>query len=391
LTKPLPPTTGKPIPEQKVDKQLWREIREKAVGSESQKVDAVRLLFERHGDLPKESTKLIQELANKHQPVAVRSAIAHKLGESRYLFDSPFLKILGVLRNDPDPLVRSTTEEIYKQLMQPIAEIFKSIQTTIQSIRIPQIELPNLGPILVHLEDNLAAVARQVVLPHLSARALTEPIVAAGQVLDGIARSTLATLPSYYPQPDLDVIGRIYPKLKKSQATRLRSKLANCVPGKGSWKAYQDVCREILRYALVPPLLEPSEEAATMGRAQRRDLIFQIPYDAGDFWGWIKLTYKSLALIVECKNYADLLPASQLTITSKYFGEKKLGLFGAITCRKGLSDSARQEQTRLWMEDEKMILSLTDVDMINMLALKEANDDPSKVIDKAIRSFRQSI
>jgi hypothetical protein len=275
--------------------------------------------------------------------------------------------------------------------MQPIAELYRSIQATVQSIRIPQIEVPNLGSALEYLKDNLDAVAKQVSLPHLSARALTEPIVAAGKVLDDITRSTLSVLPSYYPLPELEVIGNIYPKLKKSQAKRLRSKLAACVPGKGSWKGYQGVCREILSYALVPPLLEPSEETATTSRSQRRDLIYQIPYDAGDFWKWISLNYKSLALIVECKNYADLLPPSQITITSKYFGEKKLGLFGAIICRKGLSESAKHEQTRLWMEDEKMILSLTDDDMTNMLALKEAGDDPSKVIDNAIRLFRQSI
>jgi hypothetical protein len=391
LTKSPSSTAGKSIPEQKIDKQLWREIQEKAVGSESQKIDAATLLFERQDDLPIESTKLIWKLVDKHQPVAVRSLIARKLGESRYLFDSSFLKILAVLRNDPDPQIRATTEGIYKQLMQPIADIYRSLQATIQSIRIPQIELPNLGPILVRLEDNLAVATKQVVLPHLSARAVTEPLVATGQVLDDIVRYTLAALPSYYPQRELEKIGSIYPKRKKSQATRLRSKLANCPAGKESWKAYQDVCCEILRYALVPPLLEPSEEAATIGRARRRDLVFQIPHAVEDFWGWVRITYKSLALIVECKNYADLLPPSQVTMTSKYFGEKKLGLFGAIVCRKGLSEPAKQEQARLWMEDEKMILSLTDDDMISMLTLKEANDDPSKVIDNAIRLFRQSI
>jgi len=58
-----------------------------------------------------------------------------------------------------------------------------------------------------------------------------------------------------------------------------------------------------------------------------------MPYDAGDFWFWIMLTYKSLALIVECKNYSVPLRPNQVMITSKYFGEKRLGLFGIIMCR----------------------------------------------------------
>lgn len=82
---------------------------------------------------------------------------------------------------------------------------------------------------------------------------------------------------------------------------------------------------------------------------------------------------------------------NQVTITSKYFGEKRLGLLGVIVARKGLSESAKEEQKRLWMEDGKMILCLTDDDMLNMMSLKEAGDNPSKVIDNAIRLFRQSI
>jgi hypothetical protein len=95
-------------------------------------------------------------------------------------------------------------------------------------------------------------------------------------------------------------------------------------------------------------------------------------------------------LIVECKNYSASLGPNQVVITSKYFGEKRLGLFGIIACRKGLSESARREQERLWVDEGKMILALTDDDLNNLLSLKETGEDPLKVIDNAIRLFRQS-
>jgi hypothetical protein len=396
LSKSPSSASAKPIPEQKVNKQLWRDIQEKAAASESEKLDAVRLLFDRPDELPRQSTRLIQRLASTDQPVAVRRAIASKLRESQDLSHSLALSILEILRNDPDPEVKSAAEEVYKstaheiyKIMQPIAEISRSLQATFQSIKIAQLDLSNLVANIpqVHL-PNLQEI---LAATNLSTRALIDPVILSRQALESIARSAQAALPSYYPLPELEVIGRIYPEFKGGHATRLRSKLAKCVPGKLSWKVYQDICREILSYALVPPLLEPSEETATRGRAQRRDLIFHIPYDAGRFWESIRIAHKSLALIVECKNYSDLLRPDQVTITSKYFGEKKLGLFGVIVSRKGLSESAKQEQMRLWMEEEKMILCLTDGDMINMMSLKEADDDPSKVIDNAIRLFRQSI
>ena len=99
--------------------------------------------------------------------------------------------------------------------------------------------------------------------------------------------------------------------------------------------------------------------------------------------------YKSLALIVECKNYATPLPQNQVTITAKYLSDKGLGLFGIIICRKGLSESARRTQEKLWNEG-KMLLVLSDHDLQNILNLKEAGEDPSKVIDNSMRKFRQS-
>jgi hypothetical protein len=110
----------------------------------------------------------------------------------------------------------------------------------------------------------------------------------------------------------------------------------------------------------------------------------------GGFWEFIELGYKSLALIVDCKNYSDFLSPNQVTLTSKYLGERGLGMFGLIISRRGFSRSAEREQRRLWTIDGKMILSLIDADLIKMMSLKEEGDDPSKVIDNANRLFRGS-
>jgi hypothetical protein len=96
-------------------------------------------------------------------------------------------------------------------------------------------------------------------------------------------------------------------------------------------------------------------------------------------------------VIVECKNYAEPLQANQVTITSKYLGAKRMGLFGIIVCRKGFAESARKEQERLWMEEEKMIICLEDNDLLKMLELRETGEDPTKVIDSEIRLLRSSI
>jgi hypothetical protein len=256
------------------------------------------------------------------------------------------------------------------------------LSTIIHSFQVPQIDLS----VLKSVQENIAAIT------NLSGRVVIDPVIFSKQTLESIARSAQVALPSYYSQPELDEIDKVRPKHKDSRSSRLISRLEHCAPGKANWKTYQDACYEILKHTLVPPLFEPSQESTTGDRSHRRDLVYHIPYEgAGNFWEGIRITYKSLALIIECKNYGDLLRPNQVTITSKYFGEKRLGLFGAIVSRHGFSDAAKREQKRLWLEDGKMILSLTDRDLENMLTLKEAGDAPSKVIDNAIRLFRQSI
>ena len=154
-------------------------------------------------------------------------------------------------------------------------------------------------------------------------------------------------------------------------------------------KRYRDGLRAV--GTLLQRVLEPLEEKETKGGGQRRDLIFHIPHEVSKFWKWIMITYSSLALIVECKNCSSELVPNNVVISSKYFGGKRLSLFGLIVTREGLGETAKDEQKRIWLEEDKMIICLNDRDLVKMLELKDRDEDPSKVIDEAVRSFRQSL
>jgi len=51
------------------------------------------------------------------------------------------------------------------------------------------------------------------------------------------------------------------------------------------------------------------------------------------------------------------------------------------------TESAIKEVKRLWRDDKKLILCLTDAHLIKMLELKEKNKEPEIVIDNAIHEF----
>jgi hypothetical protein len=132
---------------------------------------------------------------------------------------------------------------------------------------------------------------------------------------------------SYYPSKELSKIkteARI-PASTNSEA--FLESLRNCNPGKDQWNVYQDICKDILSYCLVPLLPEPFEQNENRNGIHRRDLIFLIPHGLGRFWNFIMNKF-GLAVIVGCKNYSDFLTENEFIISSKYLDRKVLLLSG---------------------------------------------------------------
>jgi hypothetical protein len=56
--------------------------------------------------------------------------------------------------------------------------------------------------------------------------------------------------------------------------SELINKLFSCPSGLAGWKAFEDVCLEILRYLFIPPLSEPKIQARSYSGIDRRDAVF---------------------------------------------------------------------------------------------------------------------
>jgi AAA15 family ATPase/GTPase len=204
-------------------------------------------------------------------------------------------------------------------------------------------------------------------------------------VLDYLGDNAL----SYYPESDISI--RDFSK--DSKAYNLMVKLKDCPLGSEGWVRYQEICSDILSYVFSPPLSTPLRQSETEGREQRRDLIMHIPYNIGYFWGWIQTEHKSLAVIIECKNYEGLISKDDVIKTSQYFNKNKLGNFGLLLSRKGLDKGAKKEIRRLWTNENSkiMVIPLKDDDLINLLKIKEHGEKPEVYIDAYYRKFRMSI
>ena len=194
---------------------------------------------------------------------------------------------------------------------------------------------------------------------------------------------------NFYTEKELEPLKSTV-KIQTSRAKSLSSKLRTCPAGPSNWRKYEQVCIEILSFCLVPPLAPPLEQVETRDKLHKRDLIFQIPHELGDFWTYI-ITRFGLALIFEFKNYKNAIKENQLVISQKYIGKKKISRLGLIVTRKGLHANAQMAQEKIWNESAKMLLCLSDEDLNMMLQLKEDHDKPWKVIDNKIRKFLVSL
>ena len=354
-----------------IDTALWKEVQELAKGSEEERMKCIKIIFDNYYQLPEEVNNLMKELVLPNQPEQLRIAVAKRLSEKPHISFGLYSNLIEILAKDTSPQVKSVIDVELKrmqELMKPIIEMAKKYQEqmtnairVLSKVKIPQLLIPQ------RLIENIASMNR---------------------VSEEIIRTMSSLTLSYYPPAQLQVIDEVKAPITPNP---LIQRLRNCPSGKEHWKEYQDICVDILEHTLCPPLMPPEEERPTGTGLHRRDIIMHIPLDAPLFWYSLRLAYSALAIIVECKNYRNEIPANDVVISSKYFGKKKLSLFGIILTRKGLDGGARKQQRSLWQNEDKMIICLNDADLEKMVLLQDSGEDPSVVIDKAIRDLRASL
>jgi len=211
-----------------------------------------------------------------------------------------------------------------------------------------------------------------------------------GSVSNEVNKELLGNTLSYYNLEELAEVEEEPEKIKKKKAKALIKKLMKCKPGKKYWSDYEDICKEILCYCFLPTLNEPMVQEYNYDKTERRDLVFTIPQGLTGFWGYILIQYGE-GIIIDCKNYNNEIPGNEVTITAKYLGAKKLTSYGLIISRRGLSPGGKTAQRNCWKDDSKMIISLSDNDLVKMLELKDKDDDPWKVLDQLNKKFKVSL
>lgn len=205
----------------------------------------------------------------------------------------------------------------------------------------------------------------------------------ASEIYDLYLRKPIKTLT---PVPPKDV--ELNELSKKADA--LKSALIATMPGRESWFRYQSLIADILEFLLCPPLEAPKVELADSDKRNRRDIIFENSSKDG-FWPVVRDIYQGHYIVVDAKNYSDFLDKKPILEISHYLKPYGCGMFSIIVSRKGYSPAAEHAAKEQWIGGKKMIVSLSDLDIIKMLEHKKEGLDPEEVIKNYISDFRLSL
>lgn len=165
---------------------------------------------------------------------------------------------------------------------------------------------------------------------------------------------------------------------KKNEGT-WKYKLLAIKPGKGERsKEYEDICIEILKNVLGEYLgLWKVQESSNNG-LYRFDLCCKIKNGVNqDFFDTIKNYFNTKYIVFEFKNYEKEISQKEIYTTEKYLYEKALRRVAIIISRKGASKNALSAARGCLRENGKLIMCLSDQDLIELINIKEKEEQPT--------------
>ncbi|MCE5327876.1 MAG: hypothetical protein LLG01_15830 [Planctomycetaceae bacterium] len=168
----------------------------------------------------------------------------------------------------------------------------------------------------------------------------------------------------------------------------LVNRLKACQAGAQHWKAFEDICTEILTYLFVPPLRAPVVQARTYSGIDRRDLVFPNRNDTGTS-NWARL-YRELSarmVLFEFKNYDKSDIGKDEVIQTRSYLRKAMGRLAVIVSSKMPDNSAHIRRNGIFSEDQVVILFLRPEHLEDMLYIKERGEDPSDVMMDELELF----
>ena len=180
-------------------------------------------------------------------------------------------------------------------------------------------------------------------------------------------------------------------KASESEGARLIARLeAHRAANTLTSVQYEALCQEVMVHLFDPDLYGFQRQTVTTDIGNRYDFICRIR-PGNPFWDTIRHDFRTRALLFECKNYNGAIGADQIYSTERYLFRGALRTVCLLISRLPPSDSAVRAAQGAMREASKLILLLSNDDLISMIKLKDTPGGPENYLDEQIWNFVVSL
>lgn len=165
----------------------------------------------------------------------------------------------------------------------------------------------------------------------------------------------------------------------QNEAKQLRKDITNWKSGKQTnASAYEKLCTRTLIRLFADDLTLWNEQAKSNANLYRFDLICKIKRENHkDFWEIVERYFDSKYVIFEFKNYTEKVTQKEVYTTLRYLYPTALRRVAIIISPNGIDDHADKAIRGALRDEGKLILSLTNEELLHMLQMKEDGEDPA--------------
>ena len=174
----------------------------------------------------------------------------------------------------------------------------------------------------------------------------------------------------------------------------LKKQLENCKSGTDYAAMYEKICQDIIEFLFPNAFYVISSQHKTQDEHFRMDLICSLRGESEathPFWKILSRHYNSHFVVFEFKNYEKPIDQNLIYITEKYLFNAALRNVAIIISRQGFSDSAKFAANGCLKENGKLIMSLSNSDLFEMLDGKARADNPEESLLKILEATLMGI
>jgi hypothetical protein len=149
---------------------------------------------------------------------------------------------------------------------------------------------------------------------------------------------------------------------------------------------YEELCQEVVTFLFDPDLYGFERQARTSDGANRYDFICRIR-PGNLFWDSLRADFRTRSILFECKNYEDRITADQVYSTERYLFSGALRTVCFLISRKGPDEGCKRSAQGALRESGKLVLLLSNIDLVEMLQLRTEQGGPTSYLDQKIWQF----